>query len=87
MCNPSEANESENDPTMDSVERIFANTYNGYGKVAVVNLFTKREKNPEYLDCRNPNSNDAIADYVLRQAFVEAVREHQESSYSRGAPV
>lgn len=79
MCNPSIADDWNDDPTIESVKCIFA--HNGFGGVEVVNLFTKRMTESSQLDCGDAASNDSQADDVLRRAF----REHKTVVFAWGA--
>lgn len=79
MCNPSIADDRNDDRTIESVKRIF--THNGFGGVEVVNLFTKRMTESSQLDCGDAASNDSQADNVLRRAF----REHETVVFAWGA--
>ncbi len=79
MCNPSTADDRDDDWTIKSVKRIFG--HHGFGCITVVNLFTKRETDQRMLDCGDPASNDSQADNVLRRAF----QEHETVIFAWGA--
>ena len=67
MCNPSTANDSDDDKTIKRVKCLSKSQ--GWHNIGVANLFTKRETHPKYLVCGAPDSNYRGANRVLESAL------------------